>query len=292
MAWGVAVLWAAGSGSQKSVWEKKKTQASYPQRQVQMMGKKLEDDKHFVAYLLHPSPPALGWQFGIQYLMSESHSTFLLFFTHTSHTPSLFLNDFFVLGWWVAVRGGGLIAAALYMACYFFVRWRRRGSRQTWCHRHRRVLHIESAAIWRLQRAVQGPWGHSSSFPFPTAEHHAGPFVGVRVVWMWRRVPVHKDSGKATSVAIGQVAVLRVCWPPACGFLQLAAPDKEERNDNEKGYTQQRYHHVHGIGTSWTGFCVVVHGVHASHFPELHLRTGRSVTSVYSYYNSNFGHYY
>lgn len=66
---------------------------------------------------------------------------------------------------------------------------------------------------------------------------------------MRRRVAVHKDSGKAAGVVIGQVAVLRVCRAPARGLLQLAAPDEEERNDDEEGDTQQRYHHVHGVGT-------------------------------------------
>lgn len=202
----------------------------------------------------------------------------VLSYAHTSRTASLFFNNLLILGWRVAVRGGGLVAAALQVACHFFVRWRRCGPWQTWRHGHRRVLHIESAAIRRLQWAVQGPWGYAPSFP--SAEHHARPLVGVRVVRMRRRVTVHKDSGKAAGVAIGQVAVLRVRRPPARGLLQLAAPDEEERNDDEEGYTQQRYHHVHGVSTPWTCFWVVVHGVQATRLPKLHLQVGRGAVSV------------
>lgn len=65
---------------------------------------------------------------------------------------------------------------------------------------------------------------------------------------MRRGVAVNEDSGKAASVAVSQVSVLRVRRTAARGLLHLAAPDQEERNDDEKGYTQQRDHHIHGVG--------------------------------------------
>lgn len=65
---------------------------------------------------------------------------------------------------------------------------------------------------------------------------------------MRRGVTVNEDSGKAASVAVGQVSVLCVRRTAARGLLQLATPDQEERNDDEEGYTQQRDHHVHGVG--------------------------------------------